>query len=137
IQVIAVVGGEDDPSACDLGRWFQESGDAVGKRRLPTTALTGKAEDLAALQSERHLSYGVHGGLGQVVDRQVLDAEDTHACTLHLLRSARVCERSFGLMISSMEKLISESAAPKSAIARPGGANHHQAPRRSASPFCA
>ena len=34
--------------------------------------------------------------------------------------AARVCERSFGLMISSIEKLISDSAAPNRAIDQAG-----------------
>ena len=45
--------------------------------------------------------------------------------------------RSRGLTNSSMPKLISDSAVPRNAMARPAGTNHHQAPWARACWLCA
>lgn len=57
--------------------------------------------------------------------------------SFHFLIWLRVAALSFGLTISSTEKLMSARAAPNRAMHSPGGMNHHHAPRISAMPFCA
>ncbi|MNP76655.1 hypothetical protein D3C76_1739400 [compost metagenome] len=47
---------------------------------------------------------------------------------MRTLLTAAGAVRSFGLMISSMLKLMSERPQPNNAIMRPGGTNHHHAP---------
>src|ERR1017187_78799 len=133
---------------------FQETVDSVGQRGLAASAFAGKAQNLAAAQRQRHVFDGMDGSLAQVVDAEILDRQD-RGCLLvrdqrtsssflsslwdscHFLRAECVWSRSLGLMISSIEKLIRVSAAPKTAINRPGGMNHHHAFRRRASPFSA
>ena len=101
------------------------------------TALTGGSTSYS-IETLRAVSTAspVHAAAPFAV-RTDLDA------TARALRLARRGARSrargasFGLMISSIEKLMSERPAPSSAMMRPGGTNHHQAPVPSAWPVCA
>src|SRR5699024_655233 len=68
-------------------------------------------------------------------DVELTAAETRALCLVALCRLLPVRRR--GLEYSSIPKLMRASPAPISAIARPGGMNHHQAPTKRACEFCA
>jgi hypothetical protein len=155
----AVPAVEGDPAGGQAGRGVQHPADGVGQGGLAAAGLPGDAEQFAAAQGEGDIADGVHRPVPVVVDADPLHGQHSvggvggtgvgagrgalgiHrvACPSPAPAFRPRCRpaRSRGSRISSSPKLISDSAAPSSAIQMPGGTNHHQEPLVSASAFCA
>ncbi len=146
---------ELDLAAGQAGRRAEQPGERVGQRGLPAAALAGDAEDLPAAELKADVAYRMGGSGAGVLDRDVFGQEhDIAGASAGLSNRARgwghwfltrsrhrlfgaLYTRRRGFRISSRPKLISARPVPTSAMHRPGGTNHHQAPLESASSFCA